>query len=111
MLWPHNAAEARMAGRCVHGLGVPGGGAVAPAIVGSAEERASLQHLPGDADIRRLWVVAPGNVSLTGIDAHRAGAAATFDFMVVQVPIDGPLPHVAGHVVQTVSVRWERPDR
>src|SRR5436190_21521340 len=44
----HDAAKADVGRRCVDGLALPGGGAVAQAVVGRAEVRAALDHAAGD---------------------------------------------------------------
>src|SRR5262245_13219836 len=96
---PHDAAKARVAGRSIDRLRVAGGGAIAPAVVGRTEERAALEHLSGDSDLGHLRVVAPLPIAAPGVDTNGAGAAAALYLVVVQVPIGGPFPYIAGHVV------------
>src|SRR6185436_12867551 len=38
-------------------------------------------------------------------------AAGLLDLAVLLIPVGRPLPDVAGHLVQTVAVRWKRSDR
>src|SRR5215471_251802 len=83
---------------------------VATAIVRRAEMRAALQDFPGNAD---AW--------LTWIKARRLGAAARIlrntagfrriGFVPGRPPVGGPLPDIADHVADAVTVRWKRGDR
>ena len=83
-------------------LRAAGGGPIAPAIAVRAQKRAALDHATRDAELRLCRVVA-----LLGRDrlADRRGTqheapAAT----VLGVPVGGPFPDVARHLVQPEAV-------
>src|SRR5262245_32154025 len=106
----HDAAEPEVSHRGVDHLGLPGGRTVAQAVVGCAEMGTALDELAGNSELRLVWVVA----LLGGEDARVDGRAATGLHVLVgvagNVPVRGPLPDVAGHVMEPISVRWERAD-
>src|SRR5215207_11251266 len=85
------AAEADVAHAGVDHLRPARGGAVAQAVAVGAQERAALDDLARDRELR-----------LGGIPAGCLAAA---------VPVRRPLPDVARHVEQPEPVGLERPDR
>src|SRR6266487_2430937 len=88
---------------------LPGGRPVAQAVVGCAEVRAALDHLARDV----LAGLAGRVAALGAVDPRVAGDAARpggLGGMAWRVEVAGPLPDVAGHVVQAVAVGAERPD-
>src|SRR5262249_14322571 len=99
-----HAPEADVGHAGVGAASVPGARAVARTIAVVAQERAAfldtLRHeRPGRVD----GPVRPGRV-----DCEPAGARA---IQIALVPVRAPLPDVAGHVVEAVTVRRERLDR
>src|SRR3954471_15179264 len=96
-----------MAGRRVDRLWHPRGGPVAVAVVGRAKVRAALHDPPRDPHVRCAWIVAVVLVAPPRV-VHRAARA--LDLAMVPIPVGGPLPDVAGHVVEAETVRRERPD-
>src|SRR5215831_7590408 len=106
---PDDAAEADVAGGGVDGLGVARRRTVAAAVIGRAQVRAALQYLARDADVRLAAVVAaflrrPARI------LRRAAGPGCGDLMLRAIPVGGPLPDVANHVVEPVAVRWIRRD-
>src|ERR1700685_810970 len=90
----HDAAKADVAARAVDHLRLPGGGPEPVAIVGCAQERAALEHLAWNFDVGLRRVEAQRPRRLVG----RGGAAAAGERLsrAMTVPVDGPLPDVAG---------------
>ena len=86
------------------------GRAVAAAVAVGAEERAALDHLAGDPELRLRRIEAGGLVGSTGVARHAAGFLLV-DVVPIGVPVGRPLPHVAGHVDEPEVVGGERPDR
>src|SRR5262245_58083665 len=70
--------------------------------------RAAFHDFARDLD---RWLVRI--VAFVAVSAFRVkgGAARVNDFAVLLVPVSGPLPHVARHVVEAVAVRWKRSHR
>src|SRR5690606_996883 len=102
---PHDAPEAEVTGGGVHGLRHAGSRAVPPAVVRRAQVGTALDHLAGDADVRRVRVVARVAFPAARV---RARAAGTDSVALLLVPIARPLPDVAGHLVEPVAVGRER---
>src|SRR5687767_12831382 len=100
---PDDAAEANVAGRGIDRLREAGGWTVAPAVVGRAEMRAPLQNLARNRNLRRVWVVADVGTRAARVhrDAARLWGVSRMSWL---IPIAGPLPHVADHVMQSVAV-------
>src|SRR5690606_18103562 len=94
----HDAAEPDMRSGGVHRLRITGGGTVALAIVRSAQVRASLEHLAPDLDLGGAGIPARPLVAAARI-AGRA-ATRTLGGPRLGVPVGGPLPGVADHVVE-----------
>src|SRR6516164_7797914 len=107
---PDDAAKADVAGGGVDGLSVAGRRTVAAAVIGRTQVRAALQHLARDADVRLAAVVAALLRRAAWI-LRRAAGAYRRDLVADAVPVGGPLPDVADHVVEPVTVRGIRGDR
>src|SRR6478672_3575089 len=103
-----HAPKAEMAGRRVDLLRHSCGGAITAAVVGCAQVRAALHHLSRYADFRRTWVVALFRIAAAARIVDRA--AGFPDLAVVLVPVGRPFPHVPGHLMKAVAVRWKRSD-
>src|SRR4051812_38961261 len=83
---------------------------VAAAIVRRAEMRAALDHLPGNADVGCPGIVA----AVLAPAAWVLGDAASFwriGFVLPRIPVGGPFPDVADHVVDAITVRRKRRHR
>src|SRR5262245_45638974 len=96
-----------MTGRGINRLGHAGGRAIAPAVIGGAQERSALHHLARNPDLglpRVETVVAAGTPWIL------QRAAGALDPGMLLIPVGGPLPDIAGHVVEAVTVRLERSD-
>src|SRR4051794_37257150 len=98
-----------MAGGGIDSLGVARGRAVTPAIVRSAEMRAALDYLAGDIDVRKAGVVACLLRAAARI-FRNAACLWRVGFVLLGVPIGGPFPGVADHVLHAVAVRRKRGD-
>src|SRR5215207_692639 len=105
-----DAAEAEMTCRCIDLLGMARRRPIASAIVRRAQVRAALDDLARDPDVSRGRVVAavlaPGARVLR--DAARFRRVA---LVLLRVPVDGPFPDIADHVIDAMAVRRERCDR
>src|ERR1700741_2666081 len=102
----NDAAESQVACGRVHILRVPRRGAVAPAVIGRAQMRAALDDLAGDSCARLARIVAvllAGAARILGNAARLGGV----DLMLCRKPIRGPLPYIADHVVDPVTVSRE----
>src|SRR6185437_9405982 len=80
------------------------------AVVGRAEIRAAFEHLARNAHIWLRWVVA----LLHGAAAWVVRRATRLDWVasvVWLIPVVGPFPDVACHVIEPVAIRRERADR
>src|SRR5262245_8353969 len=103
---PYDATKADVACRRIDRLRMPGRRPVAAAVVRRAQVRAALEHLPWNPDLRLARVVAlllarPARIS------RRATGLALGGGMRLGVPVLGPLPGVADHVVEAIAVRRE----
>ena len=85
-------------------------GAVAHAIAVGTEVGAALDHLARYPELRLPPVVALAD-SATARIAWNAAGLVDLGRMAVGVPVGGPVPDVAGHVVEAVPVRREGSDR
>src|SRR6516162_4115244 len=106
---PDDAAEADVAGGGVDGLGVARRRTIAATVVRGAQMRAALQYLAWNADVRLAAVVTTVLRRAARILGGAAGSGRG-DLMTRGVPVSGPLPDVADHVVESVAVRWIRHD-
>src|SRR5215471_4036605 len=99
----HDATKSHMARGRVDRLCVACGWAIAPAIVGGAQVRAAFQHLAGDLDVGQARVVARLLGPSAGV-LRNAACLRRIGRVLGRIPIGGPLPHVADHVVDAVAV-------
>src|SRR3954471_15786740 len=99
-----DAAKTDVARRRVDRFGEARGGAVAPAIVRRTEKRSAFQDLPRDAYARRVAVDALAASSTPWI-SWVATSDRRCRGMARAVPIGGPLPYVANHIVQPETIR------
>src|SRR4029079_16479153 len=83
---------------------------VAPAIVRRAQVRSPFQHLARNYDLRLAGVVAFVLASAARIFRNAAGLRRVA-LVLGRVPILGPLPDIADHVVDAVPVRRKRRHR
>src|SRR5262245_39008295 len=99
-----------MARRGIDRLRMARGRAVAAAVVGGTKVRAALDHLAGYLDARLARVVA----RTFGSAARILGNAARLrriGLVLLRIPVGGPFPDVADHVVDAVAVGRERRHR
>src|SRR5579863_10371064 len=71
--------------------------------------RAAFQHLAGNADLRLAGIVALRLRAAARILGH-AARLGRVGGMAGRPEIRGPLPHIADHVAEPVTVRRKRPD-
>ncbi len=71
--------------------------------------RPALDHLAGDAELGLSRVKALLERPAPRVGRHAAGLVGPSG-MAIDVPVGRPLPDVAGHVEETVAVRWKGPD-
>src|SRR5688572_17565808 len=107
---PDDATEANVARRRVDRLRVARGRPIAAAVAWRAEVRAALDDLARDLDRRLARVVAAGLAAAARVLGNAARLRRVGPVL-WRVEIGRPLPHVADHVVEFVSVRPEGPDR
>src|SRR6188508_2393617 len=86
------------------------GRAVAAAVVRRAQMRAALDDLAGNPDLRLAGVVAVLLEPAARIFRDAAGLRR-IRLVLLRIPVGGPLPDVADHVVHAVAVRRERGHR
>src|SRR3954465_345235 len=104
---PDHAAKPEMAGGGVDRLGMARGGPIAPAVVRRAQMRAALDHLARDLDVGLAGVVAPLLGTAARIFRHTARLRRV-GLMLLRIPVGGPFPDVADHVVHAISIRRKR---
>src|SRR5262245_66604593 len=80
------------------------GGPISPAIAWRAQMRAAFQDFAGNFDVGLTRIVAVGFGSAAGIFRY-AARFWRIGLMLRRVPVAGPLPYVADHVVEAVTVR------
>src|SRR4051812_27921718 len=90
-------------------LGVTRGRTVAAAVIGRAEMRAALEHLAWDFYVR-IAVVTCILRSAARI-SRNAARLWRVRLMFRRIPVGGPFPDIADHVVQAVPVRRVFSDR
>src|SRR5262245_5063657 len=73
--------------------------------------RAALDHLARDLDVRKLRVVAAFFTPPARILRNATSLLGVVGFVLRSVPVGGPLPDIADHVVDAVAVRPERTHR
>src|SRR5580658_2259811 len=105
--WQHvfHAAETEVIRSSAHLAFAPSAHHVARAILIGAQERTSpLSFLPF---VRFARVV--GRSRALGISRY-AGHIHQLLVVIRAIPIARPLPHIPGHIIKTVAVRWKTPD-
>src|SRR5215831_11444250 len=80
--------------------------AIATAIVRRAQVRATLHNLVRNFNLRLTRIVACGLASAAGIFRNTAGFQR-IGLMLRRVPVGGPFPDIADHVVDPVAVGWK----
>src|SRR5262245_42958904 len=100
-----------MACRAIDRLRVPGSRAIATAIAWRTQERAALDDLARDPDLRLAGVVAVLLGSAARISRRAASLLLAGVGVDLGVPVAGPLPDIANHVMEPVAVRRERRHR
>ena len=83
---------------------------VASAVIRRAQMRAAFDDLPWNFHIGRSGIVAVGLAAAARILRNAAGLCR-IRLMLWRIPVGGPFPDVADHVVQPVTVRRECGDR
>ena len=99
-----------MAGRGIDRLGMARRRPVAAAVVRRAEMRAALEHLARNFDVGLAGIVARVLAAAARIFRNAAGLRR-IGFVLRRVPVGGPFPDIADHVVQAVAVRRKRRHR
>src|SRR5712691_11488735 len=105
-----DASKAKMSRGCVDRLRVPRCRPVASAVVRRTQVRAAFDDLAWNLHVGGSGVVAIGLAPTARVLRDAAGFWR-IGLMPRRVPVGRPLPDVADHVVQTVTVRRERGDR
>src|SRR5207253_9886988 len=101
-----DAAEAEVRGRGVDRLALAGGRAVAQAVVRGAQVRAALDHPARDGRPRLAGDQAVGRRGDPRVAGGAAGVLNPLGRAGGEV-VAGPLPDIAGHVVEPEAVRGE----
>src|SRR5262245_37378867 len=99
-----DASKSDVARRRIDGLRMTRGGAISAAITWRAQMRAAFQHFARNFDVGLTRIVAVGFGSTAGIFRY-ATRFWRIGLMLRRVPVAGPLPYVADHVVEAVTVR------
>ena len=108
--YPADAAKPDVAGGCIHRLGMARGGTIAPAIARCAQMRAALQHLARNPDLR-LARIETGVLARAARVLRNAAGLRDIRFVPVDIPVGGPFPGIADHVVNAVAVGRKRRHR
>src|SRR5579871_2475372 len=98
-----DAAESKMRHACVDHLRRTCRRAKTQTVSRRAEKRSAFEHPARNPDLRLTSIVAP-LARVTGATRRRGAAVA-------RIPVRRPLPHVSGHIVESVTIRWKRSDR
>src|SRR5580693_1953061 len=99
--------ESEVARRRIHRFRMARGRAVAAAVIRRAQMRAAFDDLAGDFDLRLAGVVALRLAAAARIFRHTARLRRV-GLVLLRVPIGGPLPDIADHVVDAVAVGRKR---
>src|SRR5262245_27879070 len=99
--WPNDAAKTKMTSGSIDGLGHARRWSIAPAVVRCAQVRSAFHDFPRDLDVRHVGIVAFVSFSAFGVETRAARLRYLF---VLLVPVRGPLPYVAGHIAEPVTV-------
>src|SRR5262245_10621420 len=92
----------------IDGLGHARRRSITPAVVWRAKMRTAFHDFPRDLNIRHAGVETLVSFSPSWVEVR---AARVNDFAVLLVPVSGPLPNVACHVVEPVTVGRETSHR
>src|SRR5262245_35767865 len=66
--------------------------------------RPAFHDFARDLDVGHIWFVTFFLLSTSGIEAR---TAALRKLLVLLIPVRGPLPDVARHVVESIAVGWK----
>src|SRR5436309_3139894 len=99
-----------MAGRGVDRLGMARCGAVAATVVWRAEMPAALQNLSWNFDLWLARIIALLLAATARVFRDAAGLWHV-GLVLLRIPVRGPFPDVADHVVDAVAVGRKRLDR
>src|SRR5215212_3738353 len=99
-----------MTGGCVDCLGVACRRTITPAVIWGAEMRAAFDNLPRNFDVGQAGIVAVDLSAAARIFRNAAGFWG-IGLVLLRVPVRGPFPDVADHVVNAVAVWPKRRDR
>src|SRR5258708_29951806 len=83
---------------------------VTSAVVRRAQMRAALDDLSWNFHVGGSGIVAVGLAAAARVLRNAAGLGR-IRFVPRRIPVGGPFPDVADHVVESVTVRRERSDR
>src|SRR5262249_26442992 len=109
-LFSDDTPKSEMARGRIDRLRMARGRAIAAAVVWRAQMRAAFDDLAGDLDVGLAGVVAPLLASPARVLRHAAGLGRV-GLVPRRVPIGGPFPDVADHVVHAVAIGRECPHR
>jgi hypothetical protein len=104
--WPLHTAKADMAHRAVDGLGMASGRTVSPAIIRAHRCDPPLTILRAMRTVGCRRIIASGLRAASRI-ARDATALCGILGMVRRPKVASPFPHIADHVVESVSIRRE----
>src|SRR6185437_2964478 len=96
-----------MAGRRIDGFSVARGWTVSAAVIWRAKVRATLENLAGNFDVRLARIVAVRFAATARVLRNAAGLRR-IGLVLCAVPVDGPFPDIADHVVEAITVWRER---
>src|SRR5215831_11070542 len=77
---------------------------VAPAIVRRAQVGTTFHYLARDRDFWITGIEALVALATPGIEA---GAACLRQLVMLLIPVRGPFPNIAGHLVKAIAIWWE----
>jgi hypothetical protein len=103
---PENTPKSDMRRRGIDRFGMARSRSIAAAIAGRAKMGAALQHLPRNFDVRLMWIAALFFGAAARIPRYATGLLR-IGFMFGGIPVRGPLPNVANHVVKSEAIGKE----
>src|SRR5689334_1022945 len=95
-----------MAGRRVDRLRVARGRTISAAVVRRAQMRTTFENLARDLDVRLTRIEAIGLGRTAWIFRDAAGFRCV-SLVLGRIPVVGPFPDIANHVVETIAV-WRK---
>src|SRR6266480_3286569 len=101
-----NTPEADMARRGINRLGNTCRRAIPQAVIRRAEEGPAFEHFSWDAELRLCRINTLLSCPPSRIDRDAACPGRVF-WMMLLVPVRRPFPHIASHVIQTITIRRE----